>query len=211
MNALALQPVFPLESKWRNPLASLLTELRIDVFLPEDRVEAELAALNRRGAALLDRSDALPELQMPQHGLVVKTRCADGEHFLYVVDTVRCCVVAYVTLSRLVEVDRRADQFLRSPHTKVASAYRRRGIATAAYRWWLDAGRCLVTGARQSPAAHALWGAMARSYQLAYVLLEDKRVRCLGDRPPAEVLDRLNCRAVLLGRNASLGDFAELA
>lgn len=211
MNALTLPARFPLTSGWRKPLASLLTELRIDVFYPEDRVEAELAALTRRGAAVIARSDALPELQLPQHGLTVKTRCADGEHFLYVLDTVQRRVVAYVTLSRLIEVDRQVDPFLRSPHTKVASEYRRRGIATAAYRWWLDSGRCLVTGARQSPAAHALWGAMARSYRLVYVLLEGGRVRCLDGRPPAEVLDQLNCRAVLLGRNANLGDFAQEA
>lgn len=211
MSALALHASTPLDSWWRKPLSALLTELRIDVFYPEDRVEAELDALSRRGAALIQRSDELSALQMPQHGLVVKTRCADGEHFLYVLDTVRQQVVAYVTLSRLIELDSRADRFLRAPHTKVASAYRRRGIATASYRWWLDSGRCLITGARQSPAAHALWGAMARSYDLVYVLLQDKRVHCLGERPAPEVLDQLNCRAVLLGRGASLGDFAELA
>ena len=211
MSTLALHTAFAPGSRWRHPLASLLTELRIDVFHPEDRVEAELAALTRRGASLLGRCDALAGLQMPQHGLQVMARCADGEHFLYVLDTASGSVVAYVTLSRLIEVNRRADRFLRSPHTKVAAAYRRRGIATAAYRWWLDAGGSLVTGARQSPAAHALWGAMARSYRLVYVLLQDKRVHCLDGRPPAEVLDQLNCRAVLLGRGASLGDFAEPA
>jgi GNAT superfamily N-acetyltransferase len=215
MSALALPFLSPLSPPpvpgpgWGRRLAALVTELRIDVFLPEDRIEAELAALTRRADELLGRSDDLSALHMPQHGLVVKTRCADGEYFLYVLDPQRRRVVAYVTLSRLIEVNRRADRFLRSPHTKVAPAYRRRGIATAAYRWWLDAGRCMVTGARQSPAAHALWMAMARSYPLVYVLLEDKRVHCLGEQPPAHVLDQLNCRAVLLGRGASLDDFAE--
>lgn len=218
MSALALpclpplSPLSPLPAPmpgWGRRLAALVTELRIDVFLPEDRIEAELAALTRRADTLLACSEEPAELRMPQHGLVVKTRCADGEYFLYVLDPQRRRVVAYVTLNRLIEVNRRADRFLRSPHTKVAPAYRRRGIATAAYRWWLDAGRCLVTGARQSPAARALWMAMARSYRLVYVQLEDKRVHCLGEQPPAQVLDQLNCRAVLLGRGASLDDFAE--
>jgi GNAT superfamily N-acetyltransferase len=202
-------PFAPLSPAWGWPgrLAALLTELRIDVFLPEDRVAADLEAINQRADTLLDRSDELPELCMPQHGLVVKTRCADGEHFLYVLDTVRRRVVAYVTLSRLIEVNRQADRFLRSPHTKVAPAYRRRGIATAVYRWWLDSGRSLVTGARQSPAARALWVSMARSYRLVYIQIDHKRVLDLGEQPPESVLQQLNCRAVLLGRGASLDSF----
>lgn len=207
MSAAALLPSFPRFAPawaWPARLAALLTELRIDVFLPEDRVAADLDAINRRADTLLDRSDELPELCMPQHGLVVKTRCADGEHFLYVLDTVRCRVVAYVTLSRLIELNRQADRFLRSPHTKVAPDYRRRGIATAIYRWWLDSGLSLVTGARQSPSARALWVSMARSYRLVYVQIDHKRVFDLGEQPPESVLQQLNCRAVLLGRGASL-------
>lgn len=196
---------------WRRPLAALLTELRIDVFLPDDRVAADLAAINGRADTLLGQCDVLDGLRLPPSGLEVRTRCADGEHFLYVVDTACQQVVAYITLNRLVEINRRADRVLRAPHTKVATAYQRRGIASSAYRWWLDSGRSLVTGARQSPAARALWMAMARSYRLVYVVIEDKRIACLEQAPPDAVLQQLNCRAVLLGRGASLDEFVDQA
>ena len=58
--------------------------------------------------------------------------------------------------------------------------YRRQGIASLVYRWWLDGGRNLITGVRQSPASHALWHSLAADYPLYYVQFHDKRLRVLG-------------------------------
>ena len=183
-------------------------ELRIDVDLPADDLEGELAQLYARwfmsGAALADIEGIGPS----RHGLVFKTRHADGEHFIYVVDPVRRVLAAYIVLSRLVEVNRCADKHLRSPHAKVAQAYRRSGITSQVYRWWLDGGRNLMTGERQSPHAHGMWLSLARHYELAYVCLQDKRVLKVESEAPETVLDNLGTRMVLLGRGCAVSQFA---
>lgn len=61
-----------------------------------------------------------------------------------------------------------------------------------------------MTGARQSPAARGLWLSMSRHYKLTYVLLENKQVHHLGDDLSAEILGRLNARAVLLGKGCRI-------
>ena len=168
------------------------SELRIDVDLPADDLEDELAQLYARwimsGADLADLG-----VRESGDGLVFKTRHADGEQF--------------IVLSRLVEVNRRADRHLRSPHAKVAQAYRRRGIASRVYRWWLDAGRNLMSGERQSPHAHQMWMSLARDYELAVVRVQDKRVLPVGSCTSEPVLGSLGTRMVLLGRGCGLAPF----
>jgi len=111
-------------------------------------------------------------------------------------------------LNRLVEVNRRADKHLRSPHAKVAQAYRRLGITSRIYRWWLDSGRNLMSGERQSPHAHQMWMSLARDYALAYVRLQDKQVLAVGDHAPESVVSSLGTRMVLLGRGCDVRQFA---
>lgn len=183
-------------------------ELRIDVDLPADDLEAELEQLYARwfmsGAAVED----LDGLGPSPHGLVYKTRHADGEQFIYVIDPARRALAAYIVLSRLVEVNRHVDKHVRSPHAKVAQAYRRMGITSQVYRWWLDAGRNLMSGERQSPHAHGMWMSLAREYELAYVRLQHKQVHPLGAAAPGSVLHNLGTRMVLLGRGCAVSQFA---
>ncbi len=189
---------------WPPPWAHARAELRIDVHLPEDRIESELEALGRRSAVWRPQSEALPHLPGLPLQLQAMARWAGGEHFVYVMNVLTRRVVAYVTLNRLSDVGRPAGHHFRAPHTKVSESHRRRGIASGIYRWWLDGGQCLMTGARQSPAARGLWLAMSRHYPMTYVWLENKRLYPLGDTPSAAVMDRLNVRAVLLGRGCAL-------
>ena len=182
-------------------------ELRIDVDLPADDLEDELAKLYARwflSDAKLDDLDAGPSL----HGLVFKTRQADGEQFIYVVDPARRVLAAYIVFSRLVEVNRRADKHLRSPHAKVAQAYRRLGITSRVYRWWLDAGRNLMSGERQSPHAHQMWMSLAKDYELAYVRVQDKQILPVDADAPESVVRRLGTRMVLLGRGCDASPFS---
>lgn len=189
---------------WLPPWTRQRTELRVDVHLPEDRIESELEALNRRIDVWRPRCEELVRPPgLPPH-LRVLIRVGGGEHFVYVLNVLTQRVVACVTLNHLSDVGRPASHHFRAPHTKVSVHHRRRGIASAIYRWWLDSGQSLMTGARQSPAARGLWLAMARHYPLTYVWLENKCVYPLDETPPAAVLDRLNVRAVLLGRGQSL-------
>jgi hypothetical protein len=128
--------------------ASGLLELRIDVQLPPSEVEKELDAINRRlhrpGDALYD----LPTLDIGFPGLRFRYRVADGEHYIYVEDVKRGCLAGYTIFNRLIELNRRQDKHLRATHSKYAAPYQRRGIATAIYRWWLDGGHSLISGAR---------------------------------------------------------------
>jgi hypothetical protein len=189
---------------WPPPWAKQLAELRIAVHLPDDRIGSELEALERRSAVWQPQCEALPHLPgLPLH-LRVMVRVAGGEHFVYVVNVPTQRVVAYVTLNRLCDVGRSANHHFRAPHTKVSVNHRRCGIASGIYRWWLDSGQSLMTGARQSPAARGLWLAMSRHYPMGYVWLENKRLYALGETPSAQVLDRLNVRAVLLGHGNTL-------
>ena len=178
--------------------------LRIDVQRPDESIESELDTLYRRlhtAAAPLAACTARPG---PRPGLVWRHREADGEHYVYVEDTARGCLAGYTVFNRLIEVDRRTDPHVRAPHSRYAPAYQRRGIATAVYEWGLGQGLCLVSGARQSAGAHALWLALGRRFQLGYVALRQRRMHYLGPEPAPALRDDLNTRLILLGGDWSL-------
>jgi hypothetical protein len=191
-------------ARWlRAPLRALSrawAELRIDVALPADELEHELTQLYERWFMSGASMDDLGGIGASHPGLLFKVRQADGEWFIYVVDPARRALAAYIVLSRLVEVNRQLDRQLRSPHAKVARAYRRLGITSAIYRWWLDGGRSLMSGERQSPHAHRMWMSLARDYELLQVRLQDKQLQVLDAADSASVLHALGTRMVLLGR-----------
>lgn len=201
-------PWHPVAAGLGHAMGQLLTLLRIDVALPDEELERELDALYHRWLAAESPCDGLANLELAGDGLVFKTRQADGEHFVYAIDPVRRRLAAYVVMSRLIEVDRRADRYLRSPHAKVSASYRRLGITSRIYRWWLGSGGCLMTGARQSAAAHALWQSLAKDHELAYVSVNRKRVRGLPHPVPEATLDDLGTRMVLLAKGCQLDQFA---
>ena len=113
----------------------LVTELRIDVNHTPDEVESELDAIRNRMSRSSDRLYGLPEVRTDIPGLVLRHREADGEYYVYVVDLRRDRVAGYTVFNRLIEVGRRADPYLRAPHSKYAAPYQRMGLATAVYRW----------------------------------------------------------------------------
>lgn len=178
--------------------------LRIDVQRPDESIESELDTLYRRLHTAADPLAACTARPGPRPGLVWRHREADGEHYVYVEDTVRCCLAGYTVFNRLIEVDRRTDPHVRAPHSRYAPAYQRRGIATAVYEWGLGQGLCLVSGARQSAGAHALWLALGRRFQLGYVALRQRRMHYLGAEPAPALRDDLNTRLILLGGDWSL-------
>ena len=179
-------------------------ELRIDVQPSPDNIEAELEALYRRMAAPGDALAGLSRLRSPLPGFAFRHREADGEHYVYVEDVLRKRLAGYTVFNRLVEVNRRVDPYVRGPHSKYAPAYQRRGIATAVYQWGLESGFCLISGARQSQAAHALWRSLGRRYPLGYVALRDKEVRFLGMEVQRATREDLHTRLILFGRGCTL-------
>ena len=182
------------------PWRAFLSELRIDVLLPPTEIEKELSGLYDRLCCVGDSLHGLPFIPLPFDGLVLRYREADGESYCYVEDRVQGCLAGYIIFNRLIEVGRRADRHLRAPHAKFLAAYQGRGIATAIYRWWLNAGNVLITGARQSKGANALWRALGRDYESFYVDLRGKCLRELGVHVSGRTLADLHTRLIMLGR-----------
>ncbi|CAB3868178.1 N-acetyltransferase [Achromobacter deleyi] len=183
------------------------TELRIDVNHAPQEVDKELDAIYDRMNRPSDRLHGLREVRTDIPGLVLRHREADGEYYVYVVDVRRGRLAGYTVFNRLIEVGRRADPYVRAPHSKYAAPYQGMGLATAVYRWGLDAGLCIMSGARQSPAAHRLWLGLARDYELGYADLRRKRLGYLGRTVAPTVLADLHTRMFLLGRGWTLPDY----
>jgi len=185
-------------------------ELRIDVSPSPEEIDRDIDAVHERlyepGSPLY----GMPATESGIPGLRLRYREADGEYYIYVEDVARRRLAGYTVFNRLIEVSRRADRHLRAPHSKYAPAYQRRGLASAIYRWGLDAGLCLVTGARQSSGAHALWMALGARYTLGYVDLRGKTLRYLGDTVTPAVLDDLHTRMILLGNGWTLASLADV-
>jgi hypothetical protein len=186
-------------------------ELRIDVVLPPWGVEAELRRLQDRMNRPGDPLRGLPVVATPLRGFALRHREADGEHYVYAEDLATGRLAGYTVFNRLVELDRRADPHLRAPHSRYSRHYQRRGIATAVYRWALQRGMCLITGARQSDAAHHLWQALSAHYELGYVSLESRKLSYLGSRIDPALLADFRTRMVLLGRDWTLERLASEA
>jgi hypothetical protein len=179
--------------------------MRIDIQHDPRAIEADLAALHRRWSTPERALRALSRLPIELAGFAFRHREADGEHYVYVEDVSRGRLAGTTVFNRLVEVNRRIDPYVRGPHSKYATAYQRRGIASAVYQWGLERGFSLVSGARQSEAAHALWRSLGRRYTLGYVTLRDKELRYLGTAIPAELHDDLHTRLILLGKGCTPG------
>ncbi|NMG45860.1 N-acetyltransferase [Aromatoleum toluvorans] len=175
-------------------------ELRIDVQQSPEALDIELDTLYRRLNSPGDALHGLPATESGAPGLVFRCREADGEFYVFVEDVIERRLAGYTVFNRLVELNRRAEKHVRAPHSKYAPAYQRRGIATAVYESALQSGLCLISGARQSAAAHALWHALAQRHELGYVDIGDKSLRYLGRRVNGAILDALHIRMVLLGR-----------
>ena len=184
-------------------------ELRIDVSHDPKRLDEEIGSINDRIRTPGDSLHGIAQIATNDPELVFRCREADGEFYVYVEDVRRGQLVGYTVFNRLIEVSKRADRHVRAPHSKYDPHYQRRGLATAIYRWGLDAGLCLMTGARQSTGAHALWHSLARRYQLGYVDLRGKTLTYLGRQVSPQVLDDLHTRMILLGKGWTVDRFAK--
>lgn len=179
-------------------------ELRIDVDRPDENIETELEALYGRLYTPGDPVNLCTRLPQLLPGLLFHHREADGEHYVYVEDALRRRLAGYTVFNRLIEVDRRTDRHVRSPHSKYGVDYQGRGIASAVYGWALGCGFCLVSGARQSKGAHALWRSLARRHPLRWIRVQGKRMHDLGPGVSPVCAARLDTRILLLGEGWSL-------
>lgn len=197
-----LRTVRGIRLPWQRP-----AELRIDVELPTEAVDADLRRLQRRLRTPGDALHRCGTLPSPLPGLALRHREADGEHYVYVQDTALGCLAGYTVFNRLIELDRRADRVLRGPHSRYAPAYQRRGLARVVYEWALGAGLCFISGPRQSAGAHALWQSLSRQHPLGFVWLRGKTLHWLGTEVDAARLEDFHTRMVLLGAGWDLPRF----
>lgn len=202
-----LCPAFP----FAFGLFKLPLGLRVDVDRGHADLDLELdthqRGLERRGTPL----HAFAPLELHHPGLRFVRREIDGDEYVYAEEIASGRLAGYTVFNRLVELDRRASRWLRAPHSKYRAQYQRRGIATKVYRWYLESGRCLISGARQSPGAHALWHALARDHERCYVQLRDRSVRHLGRQVDVRIREALCTRMVLLGEGWTLERLRECA
>ncbi|MDR6519144.1 GNAT superfamily N-acetyltransferase [Variovorax paradoxus] len=204
MTMLALPfPFLTLLPGWRLRRA----ELRIDVAPGKPGPADTLAPVHERMRAMHDRLREMPGLALGDPGLRARFREADGELYVYIEDLRRDMLVGYTVFNRLIELSRRADRHVRAPHSQYHPAWQRRGLASAVYRWALDRGICLMSGARQSPGAHALWQRLACRYEAGFADLRCKQLNYLGREIDGATLDALHTRMFLIGEGWTLERF----
>jgi GNAT superfamily N-acetyltransferase len=197
------QPFFPVLPAWLlRPL-----ELRIDVDPRKAKPADTLVPVRERMRALGDRLQAIPHFGLDDPGLRARFREADGELYVYIEDLRRDRLVGYTVFNRLVELGRQADRHIRAPHSQYDPAYQRRGLASSVYRWALDQGICLMSGARQSHGAHALWRSLSRHYEAGFADLRRKQLNYLGREVASATLADLHTRMFLLGDGWTLARF----
>jgi hypothetical protein len=178
--------------------------VRIDVDRDGERLNAELDALYPaclRDAAV-DGAIFLPKLcdtPLPRY-----RRTAGKETFLYIEDPVRRWLAGTTSFNRVVGLDRRLDQHVRSPHSRFREPYQRMGLAKRIYLEALDAGLCLLSSARQSPGALQLWRSLGRHYPLHHVWLQDKRLVDLGRSIERRRFEDLHTRMLICGAGWSV-------
>ncbi|RSZ34500.1 MULTISPECIES: N-acetyltransferase [unclassified Variovorax] len=204
MTSLALPFAFlPLLPGWHLKPA----ELRIDVDPGKASPADTLAPVHERMRAMHDRLQEMPGLALGDPGLRARFREADGELYVYIEDLRRDMLVGYTVFNRLIELSRRADRHIRAPHSQYHPAWQRRGLASAVYRWALGRGICLMSGARQSPGAHALWQRLSRHHEAGFADLRCKQLSYLGREVAGATLDALHTRMFLLGGGWTLERF----
>ena len=187
-----------LAARWGRPWA----ELRIDVALPTPDLTRQLERLHQR----LRRDgggDGLRDcMRIPggPPGFALHLRECGSEMFVYVEDVAQRRLAGFTAFQPPPDVAGAAQALLRSPHSRYAPAYQGRGLATSVYEWALDAGMCLLTGPRQSPAAHRLWRRLARAgHPLTHASVRGGVVHLLGPDVPQAVLEDFHTRLLLLG------------
>ncbi|ABI90951.1 conserved hypothetical protein [Burkholderia ambifaria AMMD] len=182
--------------------------MRIDVQHSQHDIDDELDTLHARLHHPGHRLHGLPAVALGDSGLIVRHREADGEYFLYIEDPSARQLAGYTIFNRLPELPRRADRYLRAPHTRLRGSAQRKGLATTLYRWALDAGLCLISGARQSVGAAQLWATLAHEYRHGFVDVEGRALRYLGEAVADHVHGALHTRRLLLGNGWTLGELA---
>lgn len=178
--------------------------MRVDVIRDPAKLNAELDSLYPHclREAAVDGSIYLPHLNstpLPRY-----RRTASKESTVYIEDTKQKWLAGTTSFNRVTGLDRRLDQYIRSPHSRYREPYQQLGLAKRIYLEALDAGLCLLSSARQSHAALQLWRALSRQYPLNHVQIEGKRLVDLGRSIEWKTVEHLNTRLLICGAGWSV-------
>lgn len=184
--------------------------MRVDVTLAHRDVEAELNRLYLRLQTPGDALYGLPTIECQVSGFMLHLREHAGDLYVYVEDVQGRALAGSTVFNRSLEPEIRTLKFLRSPHSRYGPAYQRRGLATAVYSWALKSGLCLLSGPRQSPAAHCLWLSLGFAHWLLVAQLNDRQLKQRACIEPA-AFERLDTRLLLLGAGWTPERFASHA
>jgi hypothetical protein len=178
--------------------------VRIDVIRDNTTLNNELDALypNCLREAAVDGTIFLPHLghtPFPRY-----RRTAGKETYIYIEDPSKRWLAGTTSFNRVIGLDRRLDQHIRSPHSRFREPYQRNGLAKRIYLEALDAGLCLLSSARQSPAALQLWRSLGRQYPLHHVQIQGKCLVDLGRSIEWKTVELLDTRLLLCGAGWSI-------
>lgn len=153
--------------------------MRFDVRITNEQIEQELTALQARMAHGRHALMKLPVLDMQFPDIEFRVRKIAREQRVYAIDT-RCQrLIGYSVFDILPEGSRKLHGTVRSVHSRYAMDYQGRGIATALYTKVLSDGFVLVSGARQSRAAYALWKSLGRRMKFNIVRISPQAIEPL--------------------------------
>ncbi len=153
--------------------------MRFDVRIGNEQIDQELAALQARMAHGRHALRNLPILDMSFPDIEFRVRKIAREQRVYAVDTQCQRLIGYSVFDILPEGSRRLHGKVRSVHSRYARDYQGRGIATALYTKVLSDGFVLVSGARQSCAAYALWKSLGRRMKFDIVRIGPENIEPL--------------------------------
>ena len=153
--------------------------MRFDYCVNNEQIEQELASLQARMQRGRHALSNLPLMDMAFPDIEFRVRKIAREQRVYAIDTSSRLLVGYSVFDILPEGSRRLHGTVRSVHSRYAAAYQGRGIATALYTKVLTDGFVLVSGARQSRAAYALWKSLGRRMRFDVVKITPETIEPL--------------------------------
>ncbi len=154
--------------------------MRFDVRISSEQIERELATMQERMACGPYALPALPKFDLCFSGMEFRVRRIAREQRVYAIDVRTRKLVGYSFFDILPEGSRRFHRTVRSAHSRYLPPYQGRGIATAIYSKILSDGFVLVSGARQSRAAYALWKALGRHMHFEIVQVRPETIEPLA-------------------------------
>ncbi|MDX5445547.1 MAG: hypothetical protein LPJ87_05775 [Zoogloeaceae bacterium] len=174
--------------------------MRLDVRVRNEDIDRELADMQARMERGPHALSKLPKADLRFPGVEFRVRHIAHEQRVFAIDSATGQLIGYSVFDVLPEGARRFRGSVRSVHSRYAAPYQGRGIASAVYSRVLSQGFVLVSGARQSRAAYALWKSLGRRTRLEIVRVSADAIEPLPISENDERFSDLDVRLRLGGQ-----------